>query len=217
MIHGSKHLLGKLYILPGSHHWSCQLKQIDVLCHYWCGEDGRQLPCSLWEVLAHVQACILACVPACIHRSLERLFCTRGLFPGTRGRVLWTSFVQSRSVWLYIKSVKLNAVVWKGVCRFSSSEASGSPHIVFISIAARPDENEYHFKPIHHSISTIVVYYTRIQFWIYCLFQIMIIGQAYEIAPHYYCWFEFELPSFACTWEGALYSQFVCIINFCMV
>lgn len=80
--------------------------------------------------------------------SRERLFCVIALFTCTRGRVLFPSFVQSQSVWL-CKSVKLNAVVWKRICQNSNSEACGSPHRVFNSISARPEENEYHFKPIH--------------------------------------------------------------------
>ena len=37
----------------------------------------------------------------------EAFFCVIALFTGTRRRVLCPSFVQSRSVWLYNKSVKL--------------------------------------------------------------------------------------------------------------
>ena len=51
-------------------------------------------------------------------------------------------------------SVKLNGVVWKRVCQFSSPEASGSPHRVFNSVAARPEE-EYHSKSIHRSSSLL--------------------------------------------------------------
>ena len=64
-------------------------------------------------IIRHVSS---ICLSMCSSMNCrERLFCTIALFPGTKGRVLHSSFVQSQIVWLYIKSVKLNAVVWKRV------------------------------------------------------------------------------------------------------